>query len=457
MGKTNESTQKRYRNNVRVDPATLSHFLCYYCGKSSSNRMDYQIHMLKVHEVMTQSYQLWSDHTMDELGLRWSETKGQSDREASCSLPSSPVSRESKARNSEDDDEDYVCEDEKPSKRRKKDEERAKKSSAEKQRKQAIVRQKSEVDRAKKEEEKRVNRAKRDEAKRIQEAAKRAQQQADLQAAHEMDHKDGKRMSLMQMGEMEMQQRGMEASEKKKSSARKKPAHERAGVTPMAEADKDQQVADLVSSILSETRKKETSSQEVMDEDLNPEIIDRKPFDYTKGQTKYCKVCKKGTHYTFDTLFEHYQDHHHAVIKSFNYYGYRDKTLIGKKTLIAREYCQRCVKKFDSSRAYYSHMIQYHIHESVRCQLDFETANNADIEVNFLFRDRTLSIGFNFYFEDNAGLSNAEIADFQAGTIPVDINQPSTSGLMPQQLYADRQIKQEPAEQFEGIKQEPPF
>ena len=85
MGKMNDSVQKRYRNNVRVDPASLNHYLCYFCGKTASDRMEYQLHMLKVHEVLSQSYQLWSDHTMDSLGLRWSETKGRDDRETSSS------------------------------------------------------------------------------------------------------------------------------------------------------------------------------------------------------------------------------------------------------------------------------------------------------------------------------------------------------------------------------------
>uniref|UniRef100_A0A1I7UV05 C2H2-type domain-containing protein n=1 Tax=Caenorhabditis tropicalis TaxID=1561998 RepID=A0A1I7UV05_9PELO len=123
MGKTSDALQKRYRNNTRVDPGSVTHFLCYYCGKSSSDRVEYQLHMLKIHEVMSQSYQLWSDHTMDSLGLRWShQARGGSGEggvgggggreDTPISMPASPIPRDRKLKNSEEDDEDYVYEEE---------------------------------------------------------------------------------------------------------------------------------------------------------------------------------------------------------------------------------------------------------------------------------------------------------------------------------------------------------
>ncbi|PIC13930.1 hypothetical protein B9Z55_027504 [Caenorhabditis nigoni] len=459
MGKTNDSVQKRYRN-VRADPAHLSHYLCYYCGKMMSNRMDYQVHMLKVHEVMSQTYQLWSDHTIDTLGLRWSETKGRDDREVSCSLPPSPLSRESKARNSEDDDEDYVYEDEKPAKKRRKDEARRamavkQKQAAEDQRRKAEA---AAEERQKKTEEKRLEKNRRDAERRKNEATKRAiqqqQQQAAMLAAQEREQKDqtAKRLSLMEMGELEMQ--GMPVVDDKKKRKRPESTSKRQPRVRQNSED-DQEVIDLVTSIMAESKKKEASSQEVIEEDLTPEIVDRKPFDYSKATTKYCKVCKKGNHYTFPSLFEHYQDHHHAVIKSFDYYGYFNKKLIGKKHLLERDFCQRCMIQFPRVRDYYTHMIQYHIHESVRCQLDFENANNADVEVRMIFRDRILTLGYNFYFqEDQQTASSSDIADFQAATIPAEVNEPSTSAS--QQAHFYEHNHDEPMEVEQPIQLEQP-
>ncbi|CAP27132.2 Protein CBG06908 [Caenorhabditis briggsae] len=459
MGKTNDSVQKRYRN-VRADPAHLSHYLCYFCGKLMSNRMDYQVHMLKVHEVMSQTYQLWSDHTMDTLGLRWSETKGIDDREVPCSLPPSPLSRESKARNSEDDDEDYVYEDEKPAKKRRKDEARRamavkQKQAAEDQRRKAEA---AAEERQKKAEEKRLEKNRRDAERRKNEATKRAiqqqQQQAAMLAAQEREQKDqtAKRLSLMEMGELEMQ--GMPIVDDKKKRKRPESTPKRQPRVRQNSED-DQEVIDLVTSIMAESKKKEASSQEVIEEDLTPEIVDRKPFDYSKATTKYCKVCKKGNHYTFPSLFEHYQDHHHAVIKSFDYYGYFNKKLIGKKHLLERDFCQRCMIQFPRVRDYYTHMIQYHIHESVRCQLDFENANNADVEVRMVFRDRILTLGYNFYFqEDQQTASSSDIADFQAATIPAEVNEPSTSAS--QQAHFYEHNHDEPMEVEQPIQLEQP-
>lgn len=64
------------------------------------------------------------------------------------------------------------------------------------------------------------------------------------------------------------------------------------------------------------------------------------------------------------------QDLHNATIKSLHYYGFNGNKLIGKKNLIERDHCQRCVIKFPRARDYFAHMIKHHVYESVRCQLE---------------------------------------------------------------------------------------
>ncbi|KAF1761063.1 hypothetical protein GCK72_009317 [Caenorhabditis remanei] len=557
MGKMNDSVQKRYRNNVRVDPASLNHYLCYFCGKTASDRMEYQLHMLKVHEVLSQSYQLWSDHTMDSLGLRWSETKGRDDRETSSSpvfissllacryplklrysglfkafrlyilsmdtdyekallkkvkqleanvaalhskndrkdeiistlsttidnqlreirelrsrcgnyhhqfspispsvVPASPVSREPRHRNSDEDDEDYVYEEEKPTKRRKRDEERSRRSLAERQ-KRAVEEQRRKAeaaaDRMRRAEEKRLEKMKRDEERRRIEEAKRALQQqaaADKVERVERFEKAERRLSEVDSRETPEKQIKSEAEPKRKRKKNNEGPPRWKDIVSEANKQEHPDVAFLVQKILAEGKKKEASSEEVQEEDLTPEIVDRKPFDFSKNATKYCKVCKKGTHYTFASLFEHYQDHHHAILKSFDYYGYNNKKLIGKKHLLERDYCQRCVMRFPRARDYFSHMIRHHINESVRCQLDFENANNADVEVRMAFRDRIITLGYNFQFEEETLLSDSNldsvVDDFRAGTSSAayqNYNEPSTSSTPSGPFAMDKQIKIEP-------------
>lgn len=459
MGKTAE--HKLLRNNIRVDPSTLKDFLCYYCGKMSEDRLEYQLHMLKVHEVMSQSYQLWSDHTMDSLGLRWSETKGHDDRETSCSLPASPICRTPKAKHSDDDDEDYVYEEEKP-KRRKKDDEKSRKSAAEKERRAAESQRRHAEQAAEKfrrAEEKRAGKMIRDEEKRKFNEEKKA--------LHQQMQKDKRRMSNVEdnVGEIVV----------KEEVKRKRRKTEGSGSTRWKSLNQDdgdnQDIAALVTKILVESKKKEASSLDVEEEEVTPEIIigDRKPLDHSERATKYCKICKKGTHYTFASLFEHYQDHHHAKLKSFHYYGYVGKKLIGKKNLLEREYCQRCVQQFPRPRDYFTHMIQYHINESVRCQVDFENADNADVEARMLFRDRIITLGYNFKFNDDGrgtpyndrpGTSASNNTSFgdSFGDQTLDIGGPSdllpsTSAVLMQMVHPGMVIKEEIQSDFQ-VKQE---
>ncbi|CAL2038175.1 unnamed protein product [Caenorhabditis brenneri] len=460
MGKTVDPLQKRYRNNSRVDPSSLQHFLCYYCGKMHGDRLEYQLHMLKVHEVMSQSYQLWSDHTMDSLGLRWSETKGHDDREASCSLPASPIPREIKTRNS-DDDEDYVYEEDKP-KRRKKDDEKSKKAATEKQRKRTETQKPSAevaAERLRKAEEKRQEKLMKDEEKkRFSEENKAVQQHV---------KKEKRRMSTVEP----LTVSGSDGVKEETTRRKRRKTEGCAGSRRremIEEGGEETDVAALVTKILVESKKKEASSLDVEEEELTSENKDRRPFDYSFRATKYCKICKKGTHYTFASLFEHYQDHHHAVFKSFHYYGYLGRKLIGKKNLLERDYCQRCVIKFARPRDYFSHMIHFHVNESVRCQVDFEQADSADVEARMLFRDRIITLGYNFKFkeEDNyttqyndrpgTSASNAFDTDESLGDQTLDVggpsdNQPSTSEVLMQMIQPcavivkeEVQIKPEP-------------
>uniref|UniRef100_A0A1I7UD19 C2H2-type domain-containing protein n=1 Tax=Caenorhabditis tropicalis TaxID=1561998 RepID=A0A1I7UD19_9PELO len=180
--------------------------------------------------------------------------------------------------------------------------------------------------------------------------------------------------------------------------------------------DDDPDVAAMVTKILVESKKKEASSLDVEEVELTVENKDRRPFDYSIKATKYCKVCKKGLHYTFETLFEHYQDHHHAILKSFHYYGYIGKRLIGKKNVLERDFCQRCSIKFHRPRDYFSHMIRNHIEytkdykkpatndlNKPKRLLHFEMADNADVEARMLFRDRIITLGYNFKFGESSG------------------------------------------------------
>ncbi|CCD71228.1 Putative zinc finger protein F44E2.7 [Caenorhabditis elegans] len=407
MVKPTSSLLQRYKNNVRVDPSTLNHYLCYYCGKTLSDRLEYQQHMLKVHEVMSQSYQLWSDHTMDTLGLIWSESKRSYDRDTSCSLPASPMSRESRNRNSDDDYYDYVYEDEKP-KRRRIDVEQSRRSvaaAAEKHRKlleEQRRKAEAEYERKRKADEKKKEKAIKDEEKRKAEDLRKClqlQQQKTAAAAQIRETAEkaavARRMSTFEVGESSEQLAKPEGEKRKRRRTESRWRE--------IESDSDKpEVTALVKKILEESKKKEASSQEVEDADLVPELSTRKPYDNTEHVSKLCKVCKKGPHYTFANLFEHYQDLHNATIKSLHYYGFNGNKLIGKKNLIERDHCQRCVIKFPRARDYFAHMIKHHVYESVRCQLDFENATNADVEARMMFRDRILTLGYNFKFEQVA-------------------------------------------------------
>lgn len=393
-----------------------------------------------------------------------SESSGSRDSspEREIAVPASPISKDSKVRNSEEDDEDYVYEEERPTKRRKRDDDKAKKPRGEAngEKQKAIVaeqkRRKWEAaqERQRKQEEKRQEKVKKDEARKKMEEAKRALQQ---QAAAQQINRMAPRVGSVDLSIPEQPKEAKADSEKRKRRKTDTTSSRWRDIQAEGDNQDDPAVSQLVKKILEESKKKEASSQEVEEEDLTPEIIERKPFDYSKTATKYCKVCKKGTHYTFASLFEHYQDHHHAELKSFSYYGYFGKSLIGKKLLLERDYCQRCVTKFPRARDYYSHMIQFHIHESVRCQLDFENADNADVEVRMLFRERIITLGYNFKFDDDvnfASSSTSDIVDYRAGTL----------NIAAQPTFLDKQIKQEPpqempteAEQYPPIKLEPHF
>ncbi|CAI2348561.1 unnamed protein product [Caenorhabditis sp. 36 PRJEB53466] len=394
MGKELQGVHKRYRME-RVDPATLNHYLCYYCGKTLSDRIEYQQHMLKVHEVMSQSYQLWSDHTMDTLGLRWSETKvplGEVEEEEENS-----VSPKSKAKDSDDDDEDYVYEEFEKSSRKRRNGEgaakgRGKKVAVEKKRCEDLKKKEAEVKRRRRSEDKRKEeRARlREEEARKMEAAKQA---------YEAKKEQEKANALLNDPGYQEEERHSEIKEVERKRKRRPEGSRKKEQAP--EQD-EPEVSALVKKILEESKKKEASSQEVEITEVAEFERNRKPLETKARTAKYCKVCKKGTHFTFAPLFQHYIEHHHATIQSFHYYGFTDDQLIGKKLLLERDYCQRCIIRFPTSNDYYLHMVQNHIYESVRCQLDFESATNADVEVIFLFRERKIACGYNFKFEQGA-------------------------------------------------------
>lgn len=240
-----------------------------------SDRLEYQQHMLKVHEVLSQSYQLWSDHTMDSLGLRWSESKqsdehensGSCELDYSCSetpeilVAASPKST-SKAKDSEDDDEDYVYEeDEKSSRKRRRDDDGGKskgKKSAERMKRDELRRKIDAENKRRKraEDRRREEKARREEEMRmVEEAAmKMLEVKQDVEPVREV-----KRMEVVE----EEKRPDIMSSEKKKR--RRTDGSRRKEGQP----EKDMPEVDfLVRKILEEGKKKEASREEAEDVDI---------------------------------------------------------------------------------------------------------------------------------------------------------------------------------------------
>ena len=89
--------------------------------------------------------------------------------------------------------------------------------------------------------------------------------------------------------------------------------------------------------------------------------------------------------------------------------------------------------------------------ETINVNYSFENANNADVEVRMAFRDRIITLGYNFQFEEETLLSDSNldsvVDDFRAGTSSAayqNYNEPSTSSTPSGPFAMDKQIKIEP-------------